>query len=414
MNAKVASTLRSYLESRQAAMLEFVKELVDIESYATQTGGTDAVGDRICERLESAGYTTERTHGEPLPPEQQWLEEFMLPGYDRSKLGFQRVARIKGNGHGRVLVLGDLDTAFLPGKGFPFRVEGDRAYGPGIADMKGGLAVAVFALEALQATGLNNLAEIACVFSSDEQGGSLDARKPIEQAAQNADWVFCMECAREGGNIMGSRAQIGVAKLEIFGRDAHAGSAYAKGISAIEAMARKITAIHALTDPAREIFLCVGQINGGWRRSVIAGYCMATVDIRTPGPEAWNEVEAALRKIADKVELPGSSSKFLIASHRPGVPWTGKTDRMIAIAHEAGDELGLRFGVLRSPAAGSSAFVGPLGLPCLDGMGPLGSDLMTTQENIVISSLVERAALLATTMHKLGAGAWEARSQVLQ
>ena len=395
-------------------MLEFVQQLVEIESYATQPSATPtpwAIASASDSRTRATRPSACVASG--CRPTGSGSRNSCCPVTTGAQLGFQRVARKKGDGHGRVLVLGDLDTAFLPGKGFPFRTEGDRAYGPGIADMKGGLATAVFALEALQATGLDNLAEITCVFSSDEQGGSLDARGPIENAARSADWVFCMECAREGGNIMGSRAQIGVARLEVFGRDAHAGSAYAKGVSAIEAMARKITAIHALTDPKREIFLCVGQVNGGWRRSVIAGYCMATVDIRTPGPQAWDEVEAALRKIADKVELPGSSSKFLIASHRPGVPWTDKTDRMIAIAHEAGDELGVEFGVLRSPAAGSSAFVGPMGLPCLDGMGPLGGDLMTTQEHIVVPSLVERAALLAATMHKLGAGAWEARARCL-
>jgi len=404
-----STSLRAWLESQREPMLDFVRRIVEIDSYATQAPGVNAVGDVLCAALEEIGYRTERVRGQRLPPGEQWLEEFMLPGYDRAQLGYQRVARWRANGtgHGRALVLGDLDTAFVPGKGFPFSIDGDRALGPGIADMKGGLTVAIFALKALQATDLNNLSEITCVFSADEQGGSLDARKPIEDAAERSDWVFCMECAREGGKIMGSRAQIGVAKLEVFGRDAHAGSAYAKGISAIEAMARKVQAIHALTDPAREIYLCVGQISGGWRRSVIPGYCMCTIDIRTPGPEAWDEVAAKLRAIADKVELPGSSSKFLIASHRPGVPWTAKTDRMIAIAHEAGDEIGVPFGVLRSPAAGSSAFVGPLGLPCLDGMGPLGGDLMTTQEHIVIPSLVERAALLAATLHKLGAGAWE-------
>lgn len=410
MKQDASAALRAYLDSHRDEMLGFMRNLVEIESYATQPAGTNAVGDALCNELEKIGYATARVRGERLPPDRQWLEEFMLPGYDRSQLGYHRVARYDagGNGHGRALVLGDLDTAFLPGKGFPFSIDGDRAVGPGIADMKGGLTVAVFALKALQATGLNNLAEITCVFSADEQGGSIDARKPIEDAARNADWVFCMECARDGGNIMGSRAQIGVAKLEVFGRDAHAGSAYAKGVSAIEAMARKIQAIHALTDPAREVFLCVGQVSGGWRRSVIAGHCVATIDIRTPGPEAWHEVEGALKKIAAKVELPGSHSTFLIASHRPGVPWTEKTDRLISIAQEAGNELGVHFGVLRSPAAGSSAFVGPLGLPCLDGMGPMGGDLMTTQEHILIPSLVDRAALLAATLHKLGAGAWDA------
>lgn len=407
MSSKVAPTLRRYLDGQRDAMLAFVRELVAIPSHVTQPEGANAVGDRVCRELEAIGYTTERIHGPRLPPDRQWLGEFMLAGYDPARLGDHRVARWRGQGRGHVLLLGDLDSAYTAEKLFPFHLEGERALGPGIADMKGGLTVAVFALKALQATGLANLAAITCVLSADEQAGSLDSRQAVEAAAREADWVFCMECAREGGNLMGLRAQIGVAKLDVFGRDAHAGSAFAKGISAIEAMARKITAVHALTDPAREIYLCVGQIHGGWRRSVIPGHCMATIDIRAPGPAEWNEVEAALRRIAAKEELPGSRAELLIASHRPGVPWTDKTDRLIAVAHEAGDELGIAFGVLRSPAAGSSAFVGPLGVPCLDGMGPSGGALMTDHEYIEAPSLVDRAALLATTMHKLGAGAWE-------
>ena len=407
MNSSAATTIRRYLETQQNEMLQFVRELTGIGSHVTQPEGANAVGDRVCAQLEAIGYATERVHGPRLPQDRRWLEEFMLPGYDPARLGDHRVARWRGKGSGRVLVLGDLDCAFTPARMFPFRIEGDRAFAPGIADMKGGLTVAVYALKALHATGLANLGAITCVFSADEQAGSLQSRHAVEAAGRDADWVFCMECSREGGNLMGLRAQIGVAKLDLYGRDAHAGSAYAKGISAIEAMARKITAIHALTDPAREIFLCVGESKGGWRRSVIAGHCMATVDIRTPGPAEWNEVEAALRVIADRVELPGSHATLLIASHRPGVPWTAKTDRLIAITREAGHELGLDFGVLRSPAAGSSAFVGPIGVPCLDGMGPSGGELMTDHEYIEIPSLVERAALLAATMHKLGAGAWE-------
>jgi glutamate carboxypeptidase len=322
----------------------------------------------VCRELEAIGYTTERIHGPRLPPDRQWLEEFMLAGYDPARLGDHRVARWRGQGHGHVLVLGDLDSAYTAEKLFPFRLEGERVLGPGIADMKGGLTVAVFALKALQATGLANLAAITCVLSADEQAGSLDSRHAVEAAALEADWVFCMECAREGGNLMGLRAQIGVAKLDVFGRDAHAGNAYAKGISAIEAMARKITAIHTLTDPAREIYLCVGEIHGGWRRSVIPGHCMATIDIRTPGPAEWDEVEAALRRIAAKEELPGSRAELLIASHRPGVPWTSKTDRLIAIAHEAGDELGSAGVLLRRGSSIRRSF----GVPCLDGMGPSG------------------------------------------
>jgi glutamate carboxypeptidase len=402
MNA--ALLIRGYLNSRKNDMLKFVEKLVQINSHATQPEGIKAVGDEVCRELEEIGFVTERVRGRRLPPAQQWLEEFMLPSYDFSNIGDHRIARWQGAGRGKVLLLGDLDTAFLPEKwkDFSFHVQNEKAYGPGIADMKGGLTVAIYALKALNANNLNNFGQVTCVFSSDEQAGSLTSRQFVEEAARDANWVFCMECARDGGNLMGSRAQIGVAKLETFGREAHAGSAFAKGVNAIEVMARKITAVHALTDPARDIYLSIGQIKGGWRRSVIPGNCWASIDIRTPGKEAWEEIEESLHKIAEREELPGSSSSLLIASHRPGVPWTEKTDQLISITKQAGNELGIEFGVLRSPAAGSSAFVGPLGVPCLDGMGPVGGDLMTEREHIIIPTLVDRAALLAATIHKLG------------
>jgi glutamate carboxypeptidase len=407
MNA--ASIIRAYLDSRKNEMLGFVEKLVRTNSHGTQPEGTNEIGDMICQEMEAVGFKTERARGNRVPPTQQWIEEMMLPGYDHTKLGDHRIGRWQGDGHGKVLLLGDLDTAFLPEKwkDFTFHIKGEKAYGPGIADQKGGLAVAVYALKALNETRLNNLKQITCVFSSEEQIGSLTSRQFIEEAARDANWVFCMECARDGGNLMGSRAQIGLAKLETFGREAHAGSAFTKGVSAIEVMARKIIAVHALTNPEKEIYLNVGQVKGGWRRSVVPGHCLATIDVRTPGREAWEKVEASLRSIAGKEELQGANCSLSIASHRPGVAWTEKTDRLIKITKQAGNELGIQFGVIRSPAAGSSAFVGPLEVPCLDGMGPAGGDLMTSEEHIVISSLVERAALLATTIYKLGAGEWE-------
>jgi glutamate carboxypeptidase len=368
----------------------------------------EAVGGVIARELDAIGFTTRRVPGARVPDGERWVESLMLPGFDFDGLAAHRVSRKAGPGRGRVLILGDLDTAFLPGAAarFPFRVADGRAYGPGVADMKGGLVVAVHALRALAETGLEAPGEVVCVWSADEQAGSLTARGVIEAAARRADWAFCLECAREGGKLMGSRAQIGVGLLEVAGREAHAGSAYAHGASAIEAMARKITAVHALTDPAREIYLNVGTVRGGWRRSVVAGRAEATLDVRTPGPAAWDEVATALRAIAARVDVPGTAGSLRLASHRPAVPWTRDTDRLLEVARGVGAALGIPIAALRSPAAGSSAFVGPLGVPCLDGMGPAGGGLMTDQEHVVVATLPERAALLAGMLHALGTGAW--------
>jgi glutamate carboxypeptidase len=408
MTGEAVARLRDHLAGERAACLRLLEDLAAIESHATQRDGVEAVGDVICGELERIGFTSERVPGERLPPGERWLEALMLPGFDFAGLAAHRVCRKTGPGRGRVLVLGDLDTAFLPGAAarFPFRVADGRAYGPGVADMKGGLVTAVYALRALAATGLDTLGEVVCVWSADEQAGSLTARAVIEAAARDADWAFCMECAREGGKLMGARAQIGVGLLDVAGREAHAGSAYAQGASAIEALARKIPAIHALTDPAREVYLNVGTVRGGWRRSVVAGRAEATLDVRTPGPEAWNRVAAALQAIAARPEVPGTAASLRLASHRPAVPWTPATDRLLAVARDVGAPLGIGIDALRSPAAGSSAFVGPLGVPCLDGMGPAGGGLMTDQEHVEVASIPERAALLAGMLHALGAGAW--------
>lgn len=405
MEAHPFSLVKEYLTSHREGILELLSDLVQIPSHSSQPDGVNSVGDRVCSELERLNYVTDRSRG-GQDEQPKWLETLMLSDYDRDRLGDHRIAQWQGPGHGRVLLLGDLDTAYTSTKSFEFRVEGDKALGPGVADMKGGLAVAVYALKALHANGLNNLAAVECIFSADEQAGSLSSRPLIEESGRNTDWVFCVECARDGGNLIGARAQTGIAKLEVFGREAHAGSAYNLGVSAIDAMARKVVAIHKLSDPARGIYLCVGQIEGGWRRTVIAGHCMVTIDIRTQDQASWNYVEQALKKIANKEEIPGSHSSLLIACHRPAVPWTAKTDKLIEIARKAGIEIGVDFGVIKSPAAGSSAFVGPLGLPCLDGMGPIGGDLMTDHEYVSIQSLIDRAALLACVMYSLGSGAW--------
>ena len=280
---------------------------------------------RCAPRTRTDGFTTERVRGAPLAPERKWLEEFMLPGFDRTQLGFQRVARWSGDGRGRALILGDLDTAFVPGKGFPFSIDGDRALGPGIADMKGGLTVAVYALKALQATGLNNLKEITCVFSADEQGGSLDARKPIEDAAAHSDWVFCMECAREGGKLMGSRAQIGVAKLEVFGRDAHAGSAYAKGISAIEAMRAIFIRPLATIRRARSTLRRRSRLLAAQRDP---GYCCSRSPSARPARRR-GRIRVATARDRRQGRATGSHSTFLSIAC-PGVQWTTKTDKLIS------------------------------------------------------------------------------------
>jgi glutamate carboxypeptidase len=357
----------------------------------------------LAHELELAGLVVERISPPPVTPADRWLEPIMLPELNYSRVAEVLVARGDFGGAGSVLLLGDLDTSYPAGSldRFPFRVEDGLAVGPGVADMKGGLVVLSAALRALRDAGLQAPA-VSVVLSPDEQAGSLRSRPVIEAEASGCDWCLCVECARDGGNLMGSRSQCGVAVIEVRGREAHAGSAHASGVSAIDAMARKVPDVNALTDPAHGLYVSVGLVTGGRRRSVVPGLCTAVVDVRAADVAGWETLETALTVIAAREDLPGSSGTLSIRAHRPALPWTRATDRIIGIARRAGDALGVKFGVIKSGAGGSSAFAGPLGIPVLDGMGPSGGGLMTHHEQVEVASLAERAALLALTLHLLG------------
>lgn len=397
--ADVERELRDDIAGQRSELTALLAELVGIESHASQPAGVERVGRLVQQALVGTGVSWRRVRGRPPDAEHAWLAEVLLPGFDYRAVAEVVVGHREG-GPGRVLLLGDLDTAFEPGAAlrFPFRIEGGRAYGPGVADMKGGLVVLVAAMRALPPT---EAPELTIVLSPDEQAGSLASRSAIEAAAADAEACLCVECARDGGNLMGSRAHIGVARLDVRGREAHAGSDHARGASAVEELAHKILAFKRVHDPAAGVYITVGKVSGGRRRSVVPGSASCTIDVRTPSATVWAETERHMREIVATTQVPGTTSELRIHAHRPESPWTERTDRLIDVARRAGAAAGITFGVIRSPAAGSSSFVGSRGVPTLDGMGPRGGDLMTDREHIELDTVPERALLLALTLHYL-------------
>lgn len=399
---EAASLIHAAVARRGGELLSLLERLVTIESHASQPEGVRSVARSVASELALAGFAVEWVTPPRLAPEDAWVAKIMLPELDYGEIAEAVVGRRPSVNSGSVLLVADLDTSFTMGSlgTFPFRVENGLAFGPGVADMKGGLVVLTAALRALADSGLA-APSITVVLSPDEQAGSLRSRSVIETAAAESDWCLCVECARDGGNLMGARAQCGVALLEVTGREAHAGSARSSGVSAISAMAGKVLDIEKLADPALQSFVTVGLIEGGRRRSVVPGRCAAIIDVRAADAVAWAELASRLAAIAMREDLPGSFGTLRARAHRPAVAWTDSTENLIGVAREAGLALQLPFDVMRSGAGGSSAFAGGLAVPTLDGMGPVGGGLMTDREHVDVASISERACLLALTLHLL-------------
>ena len=397
MNGPILAALKDRADAHRPFLEALLRTLVVTESHASQRDGVDAVGGLVAEPLERAGFNVERVRPDGRRDLPRWLTDLMLPGHDYGEIG--DVWRLRRTGTGeRVLILGDLDTAFLPGSSsaFPYRVDGDRAIGPGAADAKGGLAVLVGAVQLLQDFECP-LPSITVVLSPDEQAGSLVSRSVIEEAAAESTMCLCLECARQGGNLMGSRACCGVGRVTITGREAHAGTDRGSGLSAISGVAGVVDAIDGLTDADAGRFVTVTQVEGGWRRSVVPGECAFTVDVRLRDSADWDATERSIRQIMrGRAENRGFGVDVKLAQHRPSVARRERSEPLIATVVAAGRVIGLDLRVIGSNAAGSSAFAGSI--PVIDGMGPPGGSLMTRDEYVLLSGLSERACVLALTL----------------
>jgi glutamate carboxypeptidase len=395
---EAACLLAAAASAEQEWAEALLSDLVSTESHATQIDGVNAVGARVGAALAEAGFETRRAPPRLSSELPDWLTDVMLPDGGRYAVGDVWVAERPGQG-GTALLLGDLDTAFPPGAldRFPYQQSGTHARGPGVADMKGGLVVLTLAARLLARTGLAT-PTLRVVLSPDEQAGSLASRDTIREQAGGSDFCLTFECAREGGNLMEARAAVGLAQIIVHGREAHAGTSRDRGLSAIAGLAGMVAPIEALSDVPGGRLLTVTLVRGGWRRSLVPGECSCVVDLRAKDGAIWHATESELHRVVTAACRPtGLRATFRVAQHRPAVTAGCKVAPLKNIASFAGSLLGLEFGFVSSFAAGSSAFASAV--PVLDGMGPPGADLMTTDEHIELSGLTQRAALVALVLH---------------
>jgi len=296
---------------------------------------------------------------------------------------------------GQVLVLGHLDTVYGAGTlaRMPFRVSRGRAYGPGTFDMKGGLVIALFAVDALRAAGSPPLKRVIFLWTSDEEIGSGTSRAAIEREARRSNAVLVLEPASGlDGRVKTGRKGVGEIEIVATGRAAHAGLHPEGGINAIEEIARQITILSRWDHPSRGITVNPGVIEGGTRTNVIPESARVLVDVRAAHAEDMRALEQSFHSL--RPILPGAKLKIRGGFSRP--PLERKNSAALyAKARALAGEMGVTLDEAFVGGGSDGNFTAALDVPTLDGLGAVGEGAHSPEENIVIHKLPERAALLA-------------------
>jgi glutamate carboxypeptidase len=316
-----------------------------------------------------------------------------IPGVD----GYGDAVRARfawGEGPG-ILVLGHLDTVHLVGtlaETLAVRRDGDRLYGPGVLDMKGGMFLAVHAIEKVIEARERLALPVTFLFIPDEEIGSPSTRALIEAEARASRYVLVPEPGKPDKFVTGRHAFLRY-KLHTYGRPAHAGVARGVGRSAISVMAQLIARIEGFSDVERETTYRVGVVNGGNFVNVIPTECHAEVLCVAPTPEAFAQVQERMGSIESpdpevRLEVEPGPVRPLFSAHPA-------TLDLLEVAQRVAREIGLDLDHGQFGGGSDGNFTGALGIPTLDGLGVYGEGVHTKQEHLLVSSLVPRALLLA-------------------
>jgi glutamate carboxypeptidase len=375
-----------WLGGQHGAMLKLLETLVNTDSGSHDKAGVDAVGTHIRDFLKAHDIATEVT------PDQKFGDAITATvGQSSPPLGNRPI-----------MLMGHRDTVFPKGEPTrrPFKIEGDRAYGPGVSDMKSGLVMNCFVLAALKKFG-GAPAPVTALFTGDEEIGSPFSRPVIEKFAQPARAVFNSEPGRGAGIAVTGRKGGVFMRFEITGKAAHSGANFEAGISAINELAHKTLALHALSDPKAGITLNVGVVSGGQTVNTVAPWAKGEVDLRFITFDQRKATMEEVEAIMAKSFVPGTSAKLEITGEF--LPMVENADNKALFQHYAAGikELGNEPSAIFTGGCADSGFASATGAPTICGVGPVGGKGHTPEEFIDVNTLVPRAQALVLAILRL-------------
>ncbi len=376
---QAAIDVSAWASARAAAFAERLATLVAIDSGEDSARGRDEVAGVLADWAAVFGCETD-----------------IVPHHSGGHL----VCRLVGEGSGRIVLLGHHDTVFPAGTATerPMTVRDGVAYGPGVADMKGGLLVALTAMEALSA-GPRAFASVELRSVPDEEVRVLPFATLDE--LRGADAVLVLECGRENGDLVGGRKTGAWLRLAVEGIPAHAGTEPALGRSAILGLCREVLRLSALDGARPGLTVIAGTIAGGTIPNVVPQHAETVVDVRAP---ASSDFDWALREIARTGDYDGLSVNVDNLGTWPGIESTPAGEVLLTAAVRLARGLGLEVGGQTSGGMSDGCWTAAEGLPTLDGLGPVGGLDHSPSEYILLDSVPPRCGIVAGLCTAVGTG----------
>jgi glutamate carboxypeptidase len=374
-----------WAQRKQREVIAFVREMVECESPSDDARAVGRAVELIESRLSKTGTTR------------------VVPGTDGHGPHLQCEFDLPGSGKdGQILALGHSDTVYPVGtlSSMPYQERDGRLWGPGIFDMKGGIAMFVFAMEALRDLGIPVRRRVLLQLNADEEVGSPTSRQLTEDEARRSVAVLVLEpSAGLDGKAKTGRKGVGDYTVRVKGRSSHAGLDFANGASAILELARQIDSIAGFTDLERGLTVNPGVIAGGTRSNVVAAEAWCEFDFRIARAADAAGLEAQFRGLTpfDKrceITIEGGLN-------RPPLERTEGVAALYTLAKQTAAELGIELGETSVGGGSDGNFTAGLGIPTLDGIGAVGEGAHAINESILIDRIADRTALLAKIVERI-------------
>lgn len=376
------SAVFSFLEKKQPEMIAFLEKLVNIDSGKDNLEGIHQVASLIKEKLEQIGFDEVRLIETPNAPTHVF-------GNKKSK-----DENVK-----KVMISGHMDTVFPKGTvaARPFKIEGNKAFGPGVLDMKSGITIGLFTMEALLANEWQDK-DVTVFFCGDEETAhpNTNAAELFMEYAKGKSAVFNMESGRPDGGVIIGRKGTASPTMIIKGIGAHAGNEPEKGASAILEAAQKIIDIHNLTDMEKGTTFNVGTIKGGVVFNAVPDNATMEIDIRALTLAEMEQALENLKKVAAKTYIPKTETTLINTMPAfPPMETTEGVKNLFALVQEQGRKLGIEIQGFVSGGGSDASLTVQAGAPTVCAMGSRGGLNHSVDEYILLDGFMERAKLLA-------------------